>query len=462
MASIHERNGKYNVHYRLPIDENGIRKQVSETFYSLKEAERRKIEIEAQQIKGELIPPQSTTVKDFLHDFVETYGKKRWGVSQYDSQTSLIDNYINPLIGKYKVQDMNPRSIDFFIQKLQTTSAVSRKNRKARTQFVTDNTIERIIKLLHCAYNQAVRWGYMSQNPFDGAVLPKTEYKERDTWTPEMIVTALNNCNDSRLYVAMNLAFACSMRIGEILGLQWSEVHISDTDIMQDDAHLEIKQELERVSLKALQFLNEKDIYYKFKPIKPNSVTRRVLKKPKSDTSIRKVWLPKTVAYILRDWQRRQNGMKEFLGEEYYDYNLVVCLDNGNPCENRIIEEEFNKLKESTGLKNVVFHSLRHSSTSYKLKLSHGDIKAVQGDTGHAQADMVTEVYAHILDEDRKINAQKFDEAFYSDDMNKVNIPKVPTPTVDIVSLVQQIQQSPEQLALFRQLLLGGDSATAS
>ena len=58
------------------------------------------------------------------------------------------------------------------------------------------------------------------------------------------------------------------------------------------------------------------------------------------------------------------------------------------------------------GLPDVVFHSLRHTSVTYKLKLSGGDIKAVQGDSGHAQADMVTEVYGHILDEDRKKNAQ--------------------------------------------------------
>ncbi len=45
-------------------------------------------------------------------------------------------------------------------------------------------------------------------------------------------------------------------------------------------------------------------------------------------------------------------------------------------------------------------------SVTYKLKLSGGDIKAVQGDSGHAQADMVTEVYGHILDEDRKKNAR--------------------------------------------------------
>jgi len=42
-------------------------------------------------------------------------------------------------------------------------------------------------------------------------------------------------------------------------------------------------------------------------------------------------------------------------------------------------------------LRSVVFHSLRHSSTSIKLQISCGNIKAVQGDTGHAQARMVTE-----------------------------------------------------------------------
>ena len=68
--------------------------------------------------------------------------------------------------------------------------------------------------------------------------------------------------------------------------------------------------------------------------------------------------------------------------------------------------------------KDVVFHSLRHTSVTYKLKLSGGDIKAVQGDSGHAQADMVTEVYGHILDEDRRKNAELMENAFY----NKENL----------------------------------------
>ena len=54
----------------------------------------------------------------------------------------------------------------------------------------------------------------------------------------------------------------------------------------------------------------------------------------------------------------------------------------------------------------------------WELKLSGGDIKAVQGDSGHAQADMVTEVYGHIIDEDRRKNAEMMENAFY----NKENL----------------------------------------
>ena len=66
----------------------------------------------------------------------------------------------------------------------------------------------------------------------------------------------------------------------------------------------------------------------------------------------------------------------------------------------------------------MVFHSLRHTSVTYKLKLNGGNIKAVQGDSGHAQADMVTEVYGHIIDEDRRKNAEMMENAFY----NKENL----------------------------------------
>ena len=78
-------------------------------------------------------------------------GEKKWGVSMYDSQNSLIANYTNPIIGDMKVQDVTPRVVDKYIQTLQKTPAVNTRTHHAKTDLVTNATIEKIIKLLRCA-----------------------------------------------------------------------------------------------------------------------------------------------------------------------------------------------------------------------------------------------------------------------------------------------------------------------
>ena len=458
MATIIKRKKNYSVVYYYETPE-GEKKQKWETFTSYKDANRRKIEVENQQENGTFIAPTSQTVEDFLYDFVTLYGEKNWGLSTYDSNLGLISNYINPIIGSVPIQQVNRKFVDIYYNTLKKTKPVVVRNRKPKNEFLPTSTIERIFKLLSCAFNQAIKWEMVGKNPFQlSDALPKTKYKKRDIWTPDIICQALNSCKDSKLYVAMNLSFACSMREGEILGLTWDHVNITEQAIAEDNAYVDIKQELLRVSKRAMEQLDEKDIYYIFPPLMPNTSTRVVLKKPKNDSSIRRIWLPKTLAYILRDWKKAQEELKGFLGDEYHDYNLVVALANGRPCEGRVLLKLFNQLRKEAGLPNVVFHSLRHSSTTYKLKLNHGDIKATQGATGHAQADMVTEIYSHILDEDRKINAQKFDAAFYANpDLSKYNPPtpdqKKGEDQIDINALIAQLKKSPELASTLAQLL---------
>lgn len=458
MASIVKRGKSFALVYEY-IDNEGVKRQKWETHPTKKQALARKAEVESQINKGSFIPPSTVTVSGFLEDFVAVYGAKRWGLSAYEANTSLIENYINPIIGDCNVQDINRRAVDRFIMELQKTPPVSTPTRRARTEFLPPYTIEKICKLLHCAFHQAVRWDMVPKNPFDDALLPKKEKKQRAIWTVDMIRKALDNCSEGKLFIAINLAFACSLRIGEITGLTWDCVHISDADIAQDNAHIVVNKELARVSQKALKALGQKDVIFMFpRMINGNSATRLVLKKPKTESSIRTVWLPKTLAYLLRDWKEKRDKLKEFMGEEYVDYNLVLTLETGWPCEDRVIGNQFERLKKSAGLPDVVFHSLRHSSTTYKLKLNHGDIKATQGDTGHAQASMVTEVYAHILDEERKINAQKFEVTFYANpDMRPVEQslkpPKEPEGSVDLQALVAQLQENPELAAQLKALL---------
>ena len=83
--------------------------------------------------------------------------------------------------------------------------------------------------------------------------------------------------------------------------------------------------------------------------------------------------------------------------------------------------------------------------------------------TGHAQIDMITSVYAHILDEDRKVNAQKFETAFYAKpDLRNVRPPEEPAKsepaTLDLESLVEQLRKSPELANTLAALLVSAPS----
>lgn len=169
MASIIKRKKAYSVVYNF-TDENGEIKQKWETWHTHKEALKRKAEVENQIITGTFLPPSNQKISDFLYDFVSTYGEKKWGVSMYDSQTALIANYINPIIGDMEVQAVTPRVVDKYIQTLQKTPCVSTKTRKARSEFISNQTIEKVIKLLRCAFKQAVRWELIGRNPFENTV----------------------------------------------------------------------------------------------------------------------------------------------------------------------------------------------------------------------------------------------------------------------------------------------------
>ena len=70
---------------------------------------------------------------------------------------------------------------------------------------------------------------------------------------------------------------------------------------------------------------------------------------------------------------------------------------------------------EAMGLVQYVYEEcfVNGKEVEDKLKLNGGDIKAVQGDSGHSRINMVTDVYFHIIDDDRRKNAELFEQAFY-------------------------------------------------
>ncbi len=76
-----------------------------------------------------------------------------------------------------------------------------------------------------------------------------------------------------------------------------------------------------------------------------------------------------------------------------------------------------------------------------------------------------TDTYAHILDEDRKINAQKFEAAFYSNpDMRQIEAQSaqksLPPATADLGELIRQLQEQPGLASTLAQLLNGAVQGT--
>ena len=382
------------------------------------------------------------------------YGVNTWAMSTYESRKSLIANYIRPLIGDMKLEDVTPRIMDKYYRDLLSVKAVSSKYVKARTEYLTPHTVREVHKTLRNAFNQAVKWELMTRNPVEHATLPKEEHKTRDIWTAEVLQKALEACDDDILRLAINLAFSCSLRMGELLGLTWDCIDISPTSIELGQASIFVEKELQRVNREAMADLDGKDIMFKFPPTFASTHTALVLKTPKTKTSVRKVFLPKTVAEMLVQRKADIEELKDLFGDEFVDFNLVFCSSNGKPIEGQVINRAFNKLIEEKGLPKVVFHSLRHSSITYKLKLNGGDMKSVQGDSGHAQVKMVADVYSHIIDDDRRLNAERMEAAFYSG-RQATPEPVQPAATessADDKELLLKLLQNPEMAALLKSL----------
>lgn len=345
-----------------------------------------------------------------------------------------------------KLKDITPRVIEnYYHTLLQRESASSTKGNK---KLITPHTVKNVHKLLHSAFRQAERWELIQSNPFDKAVPPKAVDATRDIWDVEDLKKALNACDDPILELCINLAFSCSLRMGEILGLTWDCVHISDELIETNSAWIFVNKQIQRISKQAFSSILSEEVIQQYPTQGSSASTVLILKQPKTQSSIRKIFLPRTVALMLKKRKETVNELQNYLGDDYHDYQLVICYENGTPMEGDKIRTALNKLIRENNLKPVVFHSLRHSSATYKLKLSGGDIKAVQGDTGHAQASMITDRYAHILDDDRRINAEKFEEMFYKENNNSSH-----GTSDDILLIINKLRENPELMGLLKSLM---------
>lgn len=423
--NIIKRGNKYGFTYRC----RGLPHSIYESFDTEEEARLRAAQIDLGKKTGTLLPPdkfvdpdvsptvykETVTVAQLMDEYVQLHGLAHWSPSTFAQNKHLIEDYIKPFIGAMYLRQLTPRRLEMFYGELRKANAKTQEGKEK--QKIGESVASKVHCLMRSALKQALRWDYMDGgNPALLVDPPKEHRHVRETWSDEEAKRALDLCEDPILHLCISLALGCSLRVGEVLGLTWENVHIAEEGSGQD-SFISIRQELRRVDRDAVEKLREAgtdDVFFVFPSWKrgPNS-TALVLKSLKTESSRRDVYLPSAVAEELLATKAEQEKMMRILDYERQDYGLVVAQVNGRPYEQAMITAKLNKLIRDHDLKNVVFHSLRHSSTSMKLKLSGGNIKAVQGDTGHSQSRMVTDVYSHTMTEDRRQLARQMDEQFF-------------------------------------------------
>ena len=418
MASIVKRGKTYSVVYYEGEGKKRQQKWESGLTYSAAKAMKAKIEHEqAQQTGGGDSENhlKEMTVSEFLYEFIEKYGAKKWSASTYDGNIGLLENYVHPYIGDKKLFSLSTKMIDDYYHFLETEAEPATNMGKPTRERITASTIHDIHKVLRCAFNLAVRWDYRKKNPFLNVTLPEHKEKERVVLEPSQILKVLkftcrtDNYDYYLIHCAVLIAIGCTIRGGEIGGLQWDRVHYEKMTFHIDRA-------IDRISKKNLK-LPKVRILFKFPNLIPGAKTCIVLKQPKNDHSARDVDIPQIVLNALQLLKQMQEKLKAELGSDgYIDYNLVICQANGRPMMTEHLNKRFKEIlvemnDPEINPEEIVFHSLRHTSATAKLFVSHGDYNSVMQAGGWANLEMLTRRYGkHSFQDNREKLDQKMDD----------------------------------------------------
>ena len=404
MASIVARNGKYAVVYyegdnRHPIWKSGLSYAQAKKLKDRKSAAEKKWREQKKKDRQKTKPkegtlrsgnagssPTNVTLKDFIEEFIASYGTKHWGDSYYTGNKARMKNYVYPYLGQHKIEDITTKMIDDYYNFLVLRCVPVAQKRKQTSHYISAGVVCDIHKVLHTAFNQAKRWNYIQQNPFVDADVPDYKSTERPALSPEEFEKILEYTDDDSdyerytIHVALCIQYYCTTRGGEVGGLQWP-------DYNPKEKTMHIYKALDRVSKKNLN-LPKLKVYYTFPVLNPYNKTVTVLKAPKTEATERFGKLNNLMIEKLNRLKAMQEELVETIfGDSYQDNQLIICQPNGRPIMPEQLNRKFKDIileMRANGfvftsvsehlLDEVVFHSVRAASATKKMKVSGGNV----------------------------------------------------------------------------------------
>jgi integrase len=211
------------------------------------------------------------------------------------------------------------------------------------------------VRLLHTQFHRAladaVRWDLLVRNPSDLVDPPKPVRRVLKTWTADQLRTFLAGVAEDRLAALYQLAAASGMRIGELVGLEWPDVHL-------DGQYLTVRRS-------------------------------------KTATGRRRVELDPATIAVLRAHRRRQAEERLAFGAGYRDHGRVFTRPGGEPLNPDAVSLQFKRRAARLGLPPIRFHDLRHGWATMALEAGEHP-KVVAEQLGHASVRVTLDTYSHV------------------------------------------------------------------
>lgn len=259
--------------------------------------------------------------------------------------------------------------------------------------------------VMHRALAEGVKWHLISGNVADLVDAPKTPHREMKALNPQEAARFLEAAKDDRLFALFVLAVTTGLRLGELLGLKWGDVDMTE-------GMVQVQRSLQWGQVAAGPLPEaEKKPGSKREDKSSAQGTRRgfYFTEPKTARSRRTVVLPEVTLTALRKHRIQQVEERLKLGEVWQDHGLVFSGEAGSPlAESGICRKSFYPILERARLPRIRFHDLRHTAASLLLAAGENP-KIVQEMLGHSSISMTLDRYSHVIPSMQKAAAAKMD-----------------------------------------------------
>ena len=388
------------------------------------------------------------TAGGFFSQYIDTYGTSNWKFKTHDTNVSMIKNHILPAFGGTRLKDVSPIMVENYFAELREKPTHQNNKYRKPGPPLSAKTRRNVFDILYNAMEYAVYpMCLIPANPVPMSCRPHVDIKEKTIWTVDDFRQALEELPFSLLHLGIHFAYASSCREGEMLALTEDCINLTK-------GMVHINKTLQRVTVDALMKKRDKGEILRTFPHKEGSNSRLILTVPKTKKSIRDIFLPSPLMEEIESALFRNKMNKRHFGEYYQDHGLLFAQDLGQPTSINLMSDWLESFIKNSAYDYpiVPFKNIRTASLTEKLVLSKGDVKAVQGDSGHSSAKTLVDWYAQIQEQNRQALTDRFRDFFYGEKEQLDNINSAPPDVVVSSVLENPALRQAVVSALFAQL----------